>query len=131
MIDTCVMADIERGVLDPRRLAPYDPAMSVLTLGELLTGLAKAKTKAEREQRTRRISGLVRLVPVLDFSLRTAVAYAMLNAAALSKGREGQRSDMLIAASAMEHGAFLLTKDRGFERLRHISRIRVLHPRDL
>ncbi|MGP3919693.1 hypothetical protein [Nonomuraea sp. 10N515B] len=55
----------------------------------------------------------------------------MLNASARAKGKEGQRTGMLIAASALEHGASLLTNDRGLARLQEVSKLNVLHPEDL
>ncbi|MEU0566349.1 hypothetical protein ABZ297_13255 [Nonomuraea sp. NPDC005983] len=68
---------------------------------------------------------------MVGFTTRTAAAYSTLNASARSKGKEGWRTDVLIAASAMEHDASLLTNDRGLVRLQEVSRLRVLRPDDL
>jgi predicted nucleic acid-binding protein len=131
VLDTCVVADIERGTFDMRKLLGYTPGISVITLGELMTGVAKAKDRVQRKRRADNLAALISRLFVLGFTTRTAVAYSMLNASARGKGKEGQRSDMLIAASAMEHGASLLTNDRGLARLQEVSRLNVLRPEDL
>ncbi|MER6946885.1 hypothetical protein ABT294_22905 [Nonomuraea sp. NPDC000554] len=43
-----MVADIEREISDLRKLQGYTPGISVITLGELMTGVARAKNCAEQ-----------------------------------------------------------------------------------
>ncbi|WP_327589039.1 hypothetical protein OHA25_20010 [Nonomuraea sp. NBC_00507] len=77
MLDTRVVADIERGTFDPRRLLGYTPGISVITLGELVTGVAKAKDRVQRKRRADNLAALISRLFVLGFTTRTVVAYSI------------------------------------------------------
>jgi predicted nucleic acid-binding protein len=87
--------------------------LSSVVLGELLGGFeAGGRSRGNREElRLFLDSPRVRLVPVGE---ATAERYARIYAALRSAGRPLPTNDLWIAASAMEHGAELLTLDRDF-----------------
>ncbi|MDP4511409.1 PIN domain-containing protein [Nonomuraea turcica] len=59
--------------------------------------MAKAQDRVQRKRRADNLAALISRLFVLGFTPRTAVAYSMLNASARAKGKERQRTDMLIA----------------------------------
>jgi tRNA(fMet)-specific endonuclease VapC len=56
-------------------------------------------------------------VIVLDRTSQTALRYAEVDAYLYSKGRPIPRNDVWIAASALEHGCILVTRDAHFREL--------------
>jgi tRNA(fMet)-specific endonuclease VapC len=87
--------------------------LNSVVLGELLGGFAAGT----REQRNR--AELARFldsprVEVLTITEQTADSYALVYAGLRRKGRPIPTNDLWIAASALEHGAALLTRDAHF-----------------
>lgn len=90
--------------------------VSATVLGELLAGFAagsrEAKNRAELSQFMQ--SPRVRVVTCGE---TTADNYALVYAALRRKGRPVPSNDLWIAASALEHGAALLTLDGHFSEI--------------
>lgn len=115
MLDTSAYSAFKRGhaeIEDAMRRASR-LLVPTTALGELLGGFERGtRRRANREDlraflRTPRVS----VTPTIE---PTAQRYAVIYAAVRVTGRPIPTNDMWIAASAMEHGAELLTLDRDF-----------------
>lgn len=114
-IDTNAYVAFKRGdtaIVEVLRHAP-DILLPVTVLAELLAGFAvgtrEARNRAELAQFID--SPRVRVVPSTD---ATADGYALVYSVLRRKGRPVPTNDLWIAASALEHGASLLTLDAHF-----------------
>ena len=76
LIDSSVLIADERGALDLNnvlaRYAEEDVAISAITASELLHGVQRAKTAAERHRRQALVEGLLAQLPVIAFDLTVA-----------------------------------------------------------
>lgn len=88
--------------------------LSSIVLGELLGGFAAGSREAKNRAQLGQFlaSPRVELVPV---TAATADSFALIYATLGRKGQPIPSNDMWIAASAMEHGAALLTYDAHFD----------------
>jgi predicted nucleic acid-binding protein len=110
--DASVVAVIQRA---PRILLP------VTVLGELLAGFAAGQREAANRKELNAFLQSPRVVP-MQLTTVTADRYALIYAALRRAGRPIPTNDMWIAATALEHGAALLTLDAHFA---EISGLRV------
>ena len=116
VIDTNVLIDLFEGNNQPvGALEVYDGViLPPIVLGEYRAGLFP--TERGREGRRKLDAYLnhstVEVAPVTD---RTAELYAKIFQALRKEGRPIPQNDIWIAASAMEHGADLLTADAHFQ----------------
>ena len=82
LIDSSVLIAAERGQLDlddlAARYAEEDMALSAVTASELLHGLYRAKTAAQRHRRQAFVEGLLAQLPVIPFDLAVARVHASL-----------------------------------------------------
>jgi tRNA(fMet)-specific endonuclease VapC len=115
MLDTSAYSAFKRG--HPEAIDALRQASSILmpsiVLGELLAGF---EVGGRREENRRELvefqhSPRVRIVQITE---DTAERYARIYAHLRTAGRPVPTNDLWIAASAMEHGAELLTTDRHF-----------------
>ena len=93
---------------------PTEVHLSVIVLGELLAGFA-AGTQEPRNRRELAAFMDSPRVSVLPITPATATYYATVFAQLRRKGRPIPTNDLWLAATAMEHGAMLLTHDRHFD----------------
>lgn len=119
LLDTNIASYIIRGDRPEigRRLAALpmeDIAVSAVTEGEFLYGLAKRNHPAALTERVRQF--LLR-VDVLAWDRDAARAYGDLRATCDAKGVSLAPLDMMIAAHAIAADAVLVTSDRAFSRL--------------
>ena len=90
--------------------------MNPIVLGELMAGFAiGSRERANRE-------GLARFlesprISVLPLEEQTAVTYAAVFRALRRRGRPIPTNDLWIAASALQHGLVLATRDRHFSEI--------------
>jgi tRNA(fMet)-specific endonuclease VapC len=118
LIDTNAYVAFKRG--DPRILKVLATAdklfFSVTVLGELLAGFAagtkEAKNRAELSKFLE--SPRVSVYPITEL---TADSYALIYASLRRKGQPIPTNDLWIAASALEHGAGVLTLDAHFKQI--------------
>lgn len=105
----------DRAVLESLRHAD-SILVSVTVLGELLAGFAAgSREAANREELASFLaSPRVRVVPATTAS---ADLYALVYAALRRKGAPIPSNDLWIAASALEHGAALLSFDAHFRQI--------------
>lgn len=120
--DTCsFLMRQESATLQQRfaQVASNAVAMSVITRGELLTGLAR---KPGATQLAVRIERLCMAVPALDLPIEAAQHYAQLRAHLESKGTLIGGNDMWIAAHALATNKILVTHNtREFKRVKGLK----------
>lgn len=112
VLDTNVVA---RLLDNDARVAPRFAAvatdsvgMPLVVLAELLFGVEKS---ARREQNRARLQRFAAGVRVLPFDVAVAARYAAVRAEVERKGRSKTDFDLVIACTALEHGATLITND--------------------
>ena len=112
VLDTNIVARLLEG--DPRvvpRVSALEAdsfGMPLVVFAELLFGVEKS---ARREANRARLQAFAAGVRVLPFDLALAIRYATVRAALERKGRPKTDFDLVIACTAMEHGAVLVTND--------------------
>lgn len=122
LIDTSVLIELERGRASPARLSSLgqseDLFLSVVTASELLHGVHRANSPKRKEQREAFVEAVLHTLPLLPIDLEVARQHARLWAELRRTGRMIGAHDLLIAATAVAHGLFLLTHNlREFERI--------------
>jgi predicted nucleic acid-binding protein len=104
---------------------PEKIAVSVITVAELELGVLRA---TDSESRARRLSTLSRVqstYPLLPIGPEVASCFARIAAAERFRGRRLRRHDTWIAATAMKHGAAVLTQDSDFSSFDEVAVVRV------
>jgi predicted nucleic acid-binding protein len=104
---------------------PEKIAVSVITVAELELGVLRA---ADPEARARRLSTLSRVqstYALLPIGPEVASCFARIAAAGRSHGRRLRRHDTWIAATAMKHGAAVLTQDGDFTSFEEVEVVRI------
>ena len=118
VIDTDVWVLAEKSInpLNLEKWATHGGAfMSSISASELLVGVERANTAQRKAQRAAFVENLLTHIPVLEFSLPVARTHARI-VAALPKNVTAAAHDALIAATAIHHGYYLLTRNtRDFE----------------
>lgn len=124
MIDTDVLILAERGrrVVDFSAWQDYGEAfISAVTASELLVGVQRAQTQAQRARRTAFVEAILASIPALPFDLETARVHAQL-LADLPRHETVGAHDVLIAACAVSHGFPVLTcNGRDFRKLAGVT----------
>ncbi len=92
-------------------LAAEQVAISAVTKGELLYGLAK---RGNFPVLMKTIRGFLQTVAVLPWTDETAETYGTLKATCRARGIGLSALDMMIAAHAVSLGAVLVSRDRAF-----------------
>jgi tRNA(fMet)-specific endonuclease VapC len=116
LVDTNVLADFFAGV--PDAVETFQRATSLglntVVLGELLAGFALGSRVT---QNRRLLSGFLSSprVNLLPLVAETAEHYAGILWQLKRKGKPIPSNDIWVAASAMEHGLVLLTRDSHFQ----------------
>lgn len=104
---------------------PEELAVSVITAAELELGVLRA---AEPEDRAIRLSTLSRVqatYPLLPVDPEVASCFARIASAERARGRRLRRHDTWIAATALRHGAAVVTQDADFSAFEAVTVIRV------
>lgn len=122
LIDTSALITLERqGTLigeDFPALLEDEYFISSVTVSELLIGLHRASSNKQRNERER---GLVRVFdafPCLPFDFEEARIHAEVQAEMMANGQAIGAHDLIIAATALTHGYFVLTHNlRDFQRV--------------
>lgn len=113
LLDTSVSVDFLRGVAAVRSRIGVAPGIciSVTVLGELLFGVERSATP---ERGLRDLEQFLHDCPVLACDEQTARPYSRIKATLAAKGKPIPENDIWIAASAMQHGLTLATRDEHF-----------------
>lgn len=85
-------------------------------LGELMGGFAAGKRESDNRSELALFISVPR-VKVVPVTAATADLYALVYAALRRKGQPIPTNDLWIAASCLEHGAALLTRDAHFQNI--------------
>jgi len=129
LIDSSVLIGWERNQLDlEKRLADFadeDFAISAITASELLHGVHRASTAAQRRRREAFVEGLLSRMPVIVFDTVTARIHARMSAELASRGTAVGPHDLIIAATAVARDYAVATRDeRSFPRIPGIRLLR-------
>ncbi|HLW69019.1 MAG TPA: PIN domain-containing protein [Candidatus Binataceae bacterium] len=122
LIDSSVLIAAERGqLLFDEILARYaedDVAISAVTASELLHGLYRARTAAQRQRRQAFVEGLLAQLPVIAFDLTVARLHASLWADLAKRGIAVGERDLMIGATAVAKDYAVATRDeRSFPKI--------------
>jgi hypothetical protein len=121
--DTSVFVARETG--RPMAPLPDQIAVSVITAAELELGVLRAADAATRSQRLATLANVRASYPLLPIDAETASCFARLADEALRAGRRPKRHDTWIAATALRHGAAVVTQDEDFTAFSSVEVIRV------
>jgi predicted nucleic acid-binding protein len=121
--DTSIFIAQETG----RRLGelPEEIAVSVITAAELELGVLRAVDQATRATRLSTLSRVQSTYRLLPVDPEVASCFARIAAAGRDRGRRLRRHDTWIAATAMRHGAAILTQDADFSSFESVDVLRV------
>jgi tRNA(fMet)-specific endonuclease VapC len=123
LIDTNAYTAFMRGVPEVVTLMAHAPQLflSSTVLGELLAGFAAGSREAKNRGELAQFLNSPR-VGVYPVTADTADSYALVYASLRRKGQPIPSNDLWIAASALEHGAALLSFDAHFA---HVDGLRL------
>lgn len=93
--------------------------LTPIVLGELLAGFIRGKWRKKNERELRAFLSAPR-VQVIDVDEDTAERYAVILNALWKAGTPIPTNDIWIAASAMQHGLRLLTRDAHYQKVAQI-----------
>ncbi len=116
LIDSSVLVAAERrtldldGALGARGEEPV--GIASISASELLHGVYRAATTAQRQRREAFVERLLAVLPVFPFDLVTARIHASLWARLAAKGTTVGSHDLLIGATAIALGYRVATRDR-------------------
>jgi predicted nucleic acid-binding protein len=103
---------------------PEKIAVSVITVAELELGVLRATDPHDRANRLSTLSRVQSIYPLLPVGPEVASCFARIAAAERSRGRRLRRHDTWIAATAMHHGAVVLTQDADFSSFAEVDVVR-------
>jgi predicted nucleic acid-binding protein len=103
---------------------PEEIAVSVVTAAELELGVLRATDSEARAIRLSTLSRVQATYSLLPVDPEVASCFARIASAELSNGRRLRRHDTWIAATAMRHGAAILTQDADFSAFDGVTVIR-------
>ncbi|MGI0487442.1 type II toxin-antitoxin system VapC family toxin [Pantanalinema rosaneae CENA516] len=120
LLDTCVISDFIKGDIGTsarfKQTPPVDMAISVITVMELRYGLALNPQRAEKVAPA--IASILASVIILPFGTVEAEQAAQIRAILKAQGQPIGAYDVLIAATALQHGLMMVTANqREFERI--------------
>ncbi|HEX3849890.1 MAG TPA: type II toxin-antitoxin system VapC family toxin, partial [Polyangiaceae bacterium] len=112
VLDTNVVARLldndARVALRFAAVATDSVGMPLVVLAELLFGVEKSSRREQNRARLQRFAAGVRVLP---FDVALAARYAAVRAEVERKGRSKTDFDLVIACTALEQGATLITND--------------------
>lgn len=104
---------------------PEEIAVSVITAAELELGVLRATDPDARAVRLSTLARVQATYPLLPVDPEIASCFARIASAERSKGRRLRRHDTWIAATAMRHGAAVVTQDADFSSFEAVEVVRV------
>lgn len=111
IVDTALLIDYERGVVDRSLFDQDDVAIAAVTVAEFRTGIEFADTVSRAADRTMTLEAILSTVEVLSYTADTAVQHARLIAHARRSGRPRGHHDLIIASHAVQTGRVLVSTD--------------------
>lgn len=104
---------------------PEQIAVSVITAAELELGVLRASGPAARATRLSTLSRVQSTYALLPVDAEVASCFARIASSELARGRRLRRHDTWIAATAMRHGAAIVTQDADFSSFDEVTVLRV------
>lgn len=104
---------------------PDEIAVSVVTAAELELGVLRARDRKTRAARLTTLSRVRAEYPLLIIDDAIASCFARIADEQLSAGRRLRRHDAWIAATALRHGAAVVTQDADFTSFTAVQILRV------
>jgi predicted nucleic acid-binding protein len=104
---------------------PDEIAVSVVTAAELELGVLRATDAPTRALRLATLGRVLAEYPPLPIDDATASCFARIADEELRAGRKLRRHDTWIAATALRHGAAVVTQDSDFTAFASVQVIRV------
>jgi predicted nucleic acid-binding protein len=104
---------------------PDEIAVSVVTAAELELGVLRASLPGTRAVRLKTLARVRSEYPLLPIDETTASCFARIADEELRAGRKLRRHDAWIAATALQHGAAVVTQDNDFSAFASVDVIRV------
>jgi len=113
ILDTSILIAAEKLRFDLQALLEDQEDTSVylasITASELLHGVHRAASPRQREKRSAFVEDALLTFPILPFDLSIARCHARIWAALEKEGRSIGYYDLVIAATALEHGHSIAT----------------------
>jgi len=130
LIDSSVFIAGERGQIELAdllaSLGGESLALSAVTASELLYGLHRSRTIAQRERRNDYVEAILAQITVLAFDLTVARVHSAISAELDRTGRQVGAHDLMIAATAMAHDYRVATRDlRSFSKIPGLETFRI------
>ncbi len=125
VIDTNIYCDFAEGVpqtIDVLSTSYQSLYMPAIVLGELSYGFMKGSRRAANEKKLDEIIRLLE-IQVIDVTRSVSSKYGLIYLSLVKKGRKIPINDVWIAASCMEIGGTLLTRDHHFKLVEQIDKI--------
>ena len=118
LVDANVLSEATKAVpseaaVDWLRRHEHVVAVNTVVLGELEFGILLLPSGRRRKRLESWFSNVVEILPVLDMDRETARVWAALLAGLRKKGQAMPLKDSLIAASALQHGLAVATRNSG------------------
>ena len=130
IIDTDVIIHGERGLFDlPSWLesqANNDPGIAAITVAELWHGVERA-TAAHRPRREAYLQMIAEGLPIFPYTEATAFEHACVWAELESSGKMIGYYDLIVAATALEHGSTIATFNK--RHFQNIDGVKVIEPK--
>lgn len=119
LLDTCVLSELVKPAPEPKVVAWVNAQAedslfaSAITLAELLKGIAKLQDSQRKTALTEWVNKIQEEMAdrILPFERTTADYWANICAKAEKSGKPLSAFDSLIAATAMEHGLVIVTRN--------------------
>ena len=124
LIDTSVLIALERGQMDPSRMADGDEpvAIAAITASELLHGVHRLGGAVARTRASRFVERVLDAMPVIPFDLDIARVHARIDAELSANGTLVGDADLMIAATAVWLDYRIATRDlRSFPRIKGLN----------
>ena len=125
VLDTNVYCDYAEGipnVVDYMAIHGEDIFLPAIVIGELTYGFMKGSRQKFNEIKLQEIIKKLQ-IEIIDVNQNVSRKYALIYLSMVKKGTKIPINDVWIAASCMEVGATLLTRDRHF---RHVEQIETM-----
>ncbi len=125
VLDTNIYCDYAEGlseVVDTIATQGQYLFMPSIVLGELNYGFMKGRKQSYNEKRLRQVLNRLK-IEIIDVNADVARKYALISLSLEKKGAKIPINDVWIAASCMEVGGTLLTRDQHFEFVEQIEKL--------
>lgn len=130
ILDADVIIRGERGMFDLRRWVATRPddqfEVAAITVAELWHGVERA-TGAHRTKRQQYLRSLLNSLPIIPYTERTAYEHARLWADLESAGKMIGFYDVIVAATALEHGSDVATFNQ--KHFAQVKGLKVIEPK--